>query len=53
MSEGFPWRSHRTFAEVLETEELRRLFDAAGLSDLSWRRLETLEVLERANNPEV
>jgi hypothetical protein len=47
----FPWLDHRTLAEVLETEELRRRATSTqGLPTELWPRLEALTRKERAYN---
>ena len=47
----FPWLSHRTLAEVDETEQLRGKARRWGLSAEDRRRLGELTSLEQANNP--
>ena len=48
MGGGFPWVSHRTQREVAETERLRSMLLVRRLSWGEARRLEHLELKERA-----
>ena len=48
--ERFPWFSHRTMAEVMETERLRaraHVGGPVGLTQAQWARLKELTARER------
>ncbi len=49
---SFPFFSHRTLAEVAETEEWRAMKRCCkGRRGYNWRRLDALLGMEEANNP--
>jgi hypothetical protein len=48
---GFPWREHRTLAEVTETGELLRRSFGSPMSDRNNRRLGELLKKQIAANP--